>query len=710
MIKYDYVITRNEYDIVKTYLPELPKELNDLIFIEGPNSSGKSTLLHILALSIFGLKNKKIHDSLIDKMKSLYKSEHQNLKFNVSIKNSKNGLEIVAEKENADKDDIVVYEIINNKKNYLSYETFNMKYNLIYDIPNNPIGRLTELTSDLKIKQSSLGNRIYQLNSVIRKIIDQVKDSKDPEKIKELENEINDLEYNCEVAKKECELIKEEKNILTKYTYIRSYLDYKERVKIVDQKVKDKKKAKKIEQVNDTKNNSFNEQFYTKGLELINFLRADINDFSAAIRHLVSKKDLFFILIWEKTNFKEIFYENDENDILIKGINYYKKLFLKEQNKSEDNEKIKELKLYAKLINLLKEYVDSNIILPGLEKSISEFIKLLYSEYKKFEPIKNKTDNIEKASEILKDIESRRIYFLENFAQKMKEIENIKKRNGKKEDDIDYEEIEYLENCRELEDLKENLKDLEKNLIKINIEVENKDLERRLESLELNKIIKIYINYTDSQLKDKISRIAKDLKTKEAEVIEVEHSLGSLKNEKKLLESKEPHQYQGKIKFLNNLSARTLKLTQIILNDYEKYLQALINKEKPEGENISNQLEYNELLSIYMGKKVKTIKHTSDEDLVIKKIDLLNKKIETESGKVIFLDDLGTGQSQAAFLRGILNSKDERKIIALIDEVEMMDSTSLSTVTRIMKEQYAKGDLLVGIVVRKAEELKTFQF
>ncbi len=98
MIKYDYVITRNEYDTVKTYLPELPKELNDLIFIEGPNSSGKSTLLHILALSIFGLKNKKIHDSLIDKMKSLYKSEHQNLKFNVSIKNSKNGLEIVQKK------------------------------------------------------------------------------------------------------------------------------------------------------------------------------------------------------------------------------------------------------------------------------------------------------------------------------------------------------------------------------------------------------------------------------------------------------------------------------------------------------------------------------------------------------------------------------------------------------------------------------------
>lgn len=710
MIKYDYVITRNEYDTVKTYLPELPKELNDLIFIEGPNSSGKSTLLHILALSIFGLKNKKIHDSLIDKMKSLYKSEHQNLKFNVSIKNSKNGLEIVAEKENADKDDIVVYEIINNKKNYLSYETFDTKYNLIYDIPNNPIGRLTDLTSDLKIKQSSLGNRIYQLNSVIRKIIDQVKDSKDPEKIKELENEINDLGYNCEVAKKECELIKEEKNVLTKYTYIRSYLDYKERVKIVDQKVKDKKKAKKIEKVNVTINISFNEQFYTKGLELLNFLRADINDFSAAIRHLVSEKDLFFISIWEKTNFKEIFYENDENDILIKGINYYKKLFLKEQDKLEDNEKIKELKLYAKLINLLKEYVNSNIILPGLEKSISEFIKLLYSEYKKFEPIKNKTENIEKASEILKDIESRRTYFLENYAQKMKEIENIKKKNGKKEDDTDYEEIEYLENCRELEELKENLKDLEKSLIKINIEVENKDLERRLESLELNKIIKIYINYTDSQLKDKISRIAKDLKSKETEVIEVEHRLESLKNEKKLFESKEPHKYQGKIKFLNDLSARTLKLTQIILNDYEKYLQALINKEKPEGENISNQLEYNELLSIYMGKKVKTIKHTSDADLIIKKIDLLNKKIETESGKVIFLDDLGTGQSQAAFLRGILNSKDERKIIALIDEVEMMDSTSLSTVTKIMKEQYAKGDLLVGIVVRKAEELKTFQF
>ena len=49
MIKVDYRIERNEGDEVNIYAPKLiPNELPNVVYIQGPNSSGKSTLLNII--------------------------------------------------------------------------------------------------------------------------------------------------------------------------------------------------------------------------------------------------------------------------------------------------------------------------------------------------------------------------------------------------------------------------------------------------------------------------------------------------------------------------------------------------------------------------------------------------------------------------------------------------------------------------------------
>lgn len=68
MIKYDYLIKRDEQDEIRTYTPVLPRELDDICLIEGPNSSGKSTLLHIIALALNGKDNPGVCKALKDKM------------------------------------------------------------------------------------------------------------------------------------------------------------------------------------------------------------------------------------------------------------------------------------------------------------------------------------------------------------------------------------------------------------------------------------------------------------------------------------------------------------------------------------------------------------------------------------------------------------------------------------------------------------------
>ena len=90
MLKYNYTIIRDEGDVTKTYVPnEIPIELPSVVHIQGPNSSGKSTLLNILALGLFAhkLKQDEMPLSLREKLDGLINSDHQKLTFEFEIFN-----------------------------------------------------------------------------------------------------------------------------------------------------------------------------------------------------------------------------------------------------------------------------------------------------------------------------------------------------------------------------------------------------------------------------------------------------------------------------------------------------------------------------------------------------------------------------------------------------------------------------------------------
>ena len=141
------------------------------------------------------------------------------------------------------------------------------------------------------------------------------------------------------------------------------------------------------------------------------------------------------------------------------------------------------------------------------------------------------------------------------------------------------------------------------------------------------------------------------------------------------------------------------------INSFDSYMKQLIKGKYDSNEDIQDRNNYFEHVFSYLGKRVGRFRHI-DQDYESTKIDLIKKEILTKCGKLIKIADLGTGQSQSAYLKGLLSGNDDRKIIALFDEVAMMDARSLNAVYEKLKELQNKGKLLIGIIIQKAEKLK----
>ena len=127
MIKYDYTLKRDEEDVIKTYKPKkIPSKLPNLVYIEGPNSSGKSTLLHVIALGCHGIRNSQIKRSLQEKIKNILDSGHQDISFKIEITNDDNSLELVSEKKDLKGNTIVLRD---GTSKIITSDQFQKKYN-----------------------------------------------------------------------------------------------------------------------------------------------------------------------------------------------------------------------------------------------------------------------------------------------------------------------------------------------------------------------------------------------------------------------------------------------------------------------------------------------------------------------------------------------------------------------------------------------------
>ncbi len=525
MIEYDYEIQRDEGNVIKKYTPnkKIGKKLPNLVLIEAPNSSGKSTLLNILAVGFFGLKNSEgIVDSLVDDMKNLVLSEHQKIWFKLKIEEG-NGISLISEKK-IDGNPIVYKAKKSNKKEKMvptAPETFNREYRLIYDIPDKPRERLKDILKDIESLQLIIGEDIADFKNYLEKILEEISKSKNPEQIKKLEERIrgydNLIEKTQERIKGYEGLLKD----LELYSAVKFYHQYYQEYNDLS------KKLKKIRN-----KNRYTKRHYSKYLNymreftsLVSYIMGLRNDITDNIEK-ISQPDL--IELMEKLN------KNLKEEILLKinSKDYDTKLLsidqtltdlyeliddLRERKKNLLNKQIKEIEITKKLIEILEEYKDLDIKLPGTDKIVGRYLEELKKDYNDKKVITEEYDAIE---ETIKKIEEMKNILGGEFRFSVRKL-----RKMLPEDERDVISSKYAEEADEREEkkLRDKLKWLDDKVEEYFIKCKNYGIDKYSEALikkqdlERKDYMKEFIELNENELFKKLEYIKQEIEKHKGE-------------------------------------------------------------------------------------------------------------------------------------------------------------------------------------------------
>lgn len=710
MIEFDYKLIRDEGDGEVIFEPTvIPKSLDNLVYIKAANSSGKSTFLNILAIGLYGLKNPNIDPSLLKKMNGLVDSSHQTLEARILIQNRKGQPELVSTIHDGKYE---VKKIENGKEKLILPDRFEREYNLIYDIPQNPTERLNELTQEIENYQRNLGSEVLDFSKYLTSTIKEIQDSRDPNKLKKMESEVRDNDAHLLTTNRELATSKEKLDATQKLLHIKFFIEYK---------TKKEQAEKKIKQISTDSERQKGEK-KTKRMhsgKLLNDITLTLARINKSREELIKvfneylpddQKDTLTkwkkIKNYEDSDLDNYISDDSFGDSLRRLTSGFSNYFSKEQEKKEYSLAIKEWEIYTEIIQFFQSLADThknqNIILPGVDKTIDDFVTLLYSKNQENSIMKQKFDSLSKAIKQLNDIESdldllKTRYFKEYGKQKEVEDSTITDK-----EDLDSHRLKTLgdevkEYQRKYDIYRQRCSDY--GITPLNVEA---SLDKVLSLSQLSRECK---EYTEDQLIEEISNLGKEVSEIQRDKKNLE---GEIKHTQKIIEAlrqKKIHKFHDKAEEINKLYQISHLLSQKLLKKYGDYIKK-ISERKVQEINLADedQKKYYDQLSKYLAKKIDSVIYIG-KTYKVAKLDLISEEISTNQGKKIRFLDFGTGESQATFLRGILETAktDKRKIIALFDEVGMIDDKRLSQVTESLKKMYEEDKLLLGVVVQKGQ-------
>ena len=703
MIEYDYILRRNEQDELKTFLPgAIKKKLPNLVYIEGPNSSGKSTLLHILALSFHGLnKNLNIKKSLREKMNNLINSDYQDIGFKVTITDKDGNIELFSEKDLQHND--IVLRDTNGK--IVNFDNFEKKYNLIYDIPEDPTKRLNELTHEIKTIQLWTGKRTGSLRNHLLNIISNIREARDPETIeKEKEKKRN---FEDEYTKRDLTIKDWEEDLKTTRLYagVRFYTEQKEVEKKIAGLVKDLQKEGQKKQKEKKKWTEEYDALYKEFQNEIEVIETSYFNVTPILKKFLGKEETNRLSLWDKVNIREEFNNPDINQVLKFESSHFRDILQELHNKESQNADVKEAQSFKGLIDVLENYKSVHIQIPGYDIMIGNLVESLRKESNRYDDLIAKTKTLSRSINDLDKILEKRKYIVESLLPRLKTVcEKDAESSSVADTTEEYDESEKYRS--RLNECRNKIEYYKVECAKSGIS--EKEIPEMYQSIILGRAIKNLENQDENSIKQRIYNLEDTITTERKALHKINSNIEFLDKVIDRLERKEEHPYQGHLQYLVDVLSKIQGIDKK-LNTYDGYIKELIdnrldkNKIKATSDG-KGKLQYYEHVFRYLGKRLDTIRHI-DTEYKVDKIDLIDNEIFTEEGKVIKISDMGTGQSQSAYLKGLLSLNDDRKIIALFDEVAMMDQESLKPIYNKLKELNNTNKLLLGVIVQKAEKM-----
>lgn len=707
MIKIDYKIERNESDEIVTYIPKaFPKQFENVIYIKGPNSSGKSTLLNLIALGFFGNKllNSEIDPSLKTKIENLLDIEHQKLTFDICVDNPKMGITLITKKSDPDSTDFIVKKITSSgEEKLISADAFFRDFRLIYDIPQNPLERLPQLIDEIRISQNQIGQRLAGFRESLRTLIIDIQNSRDPKTLTTFNIEYVQIRKVKEELENEVESLQSSKDKLNEFYLSKYYLEAEKEAKEV---------KKQLDEINATiqklqKNNQKVARSLTSNEKKIEDGRLRCHQIHSyiVIKLLsnIEKSEQDSYSQFKGYNIdKEIYnpevYKTMRN-LITHFIDYLTESIEREQQASKKD--IDSIEVYKLFLATFSNKKYSEIPLPGINQTIASFIQVISMELQKYEGLESRLHNLEDCVASLQDLGkciNDNIILVREYQKAEKEGPGITR-----DDAIAIRNMREALNSR-LTNLQTKITEFRSQFIKANLDPHNSPA--RLYALELDDEIEPYDKLGEVEISSELHNYESIILKKNEQLTKYKQSLAYKKAQIDVMEGKKQHILHNKLKNLEDYFQKVQRLEQRFTSQFSDFIIHVSDlKKSPSKQNKLNadEMQYVNLLGKLLASKIDTIKYI-DGEYKVEDVDILERKIITVNKKIIRFSDLGTGQGQAAFLQAKLAMSEKKKIIALFDEVAMIDEKSLEPVKNKLRELYFEGKLFLAIIVQKNDK------
>lgn len=703
-IEFDYTIKRNEGSGIRVFKPAAIKgPISNISVISAPNSAGKSTLMNLIALSLYGgdQNAKSVNSSLKAQIHALSDFEIQKLTFWIRItdKSGKSGL--MVRKDSFDTNDIIRKEILEGTERLIDSVRFHEKYDLIYDIPDNPLERLKELTNSVKLQQTNWRTKLSRLRIYIDSNIKDLLRMKEDYDVEAIKQEIAKVDEELVFINKSRTNLEQQLSRLEKYYYLRRFKETKsdyESVRDASRDVNNEKRKSNNEKGAQIKEFRVKAAEHGRIMETIKDLKGTIIQFTQ--NSGISSVDGF--TKWIRNAKQAPTSRSLKDDLTMIG------LIDEKCNQSlsgyKDDSTLGEVEFYDKLLSWIRENMGSNYQVPGTEITFSALVERLDSIVESNRESFRRKKQLESLSALIKDLKNE----VEKFNEISKEISLKYEDVSSAQRDTRYEEIN--KNSKKLntqkKDLSDKLQALKSQLLKFEIhdedEVQQAFNVHLMRFPELNKYGTTPLQTVNDEVSTLKSNINGYSQKEQKEKLRKESFEKQLEKAEKL----KPHKYQDYSEGLSTLLNSIDDLIHMISN-WETLIDRYKRKESGRREsfqNSSEEDEYFKKISEYLAHRMKFITHI-DKRYELREVDLINSRFVAIDGTLIYFPTMGTGQRQQAYLLNRLRYND-KIILAMFDEVAMMSQSTMQPIVDLMKELRDEGKLMVGLLVSPNEEVK----
>jgi hypothetical protein len=666
-IEYNFKDGGNLY---QNSFPAKGDDKNSIFLVKGKNDQGKTTVLNMVALGLYGLDSSDIDDKLKSKMRYLKSKDLDECTFDYKIESDTQNLKLESILENND-----IHTYYNGQE--VGKDFVEERIKILYDTPaDDPAKKLDSAIHEIKNNLNDYITYLDRYHSNIQQKIDRIEDYSDKERrIERLKGDLQ-LKRNAFNNYSDRLLqIEDRINELRKNFIVFRFLEYKNKRDEMTRRKEDiEKMLKDFRKKGGDGGTSKYKLSVAQFRALLSDLKSDLPDFQRSEEFLEEPNKTRLnklIKSIQKIELPNSVTEKKLKEYLEDITNIIRELEENPLNKIEKVEE-KQIELYKKLIEILKQFIDINIEIPGTDgKKINQFIYYIEESQKTLRPKVYEKQSYISVKKTVHTVFSK----LEDLIDTKKKIPDT--------DDLPDIDIEGLK--KEKDQVVRKISDLTRVFAPFYQEFEN------ISNDEIEKIVRSgsMVNEYNSATEEK-TVLENKIKEHELKIT------GLIQTITEIDQLTEPPKYNKDdlIKKLDLADRIKLKITK-----WKKYLESIDFEAKSFNNPENNDAkEFFAAISDYFAGILKVV-YYEKKAWTVKKVDLFSRCYIVENRKPIKFIQIGTGHSNLnSLLTRLRQDFSGRKKVVLIDEIGHMDKENLSILLEEIKSQVKDGKIIFALL------------